>query len=144
MKTKEKKETTKGKPVFDYKTIKSFEDACKKLNLDPEKLPDVTMVPEEFRKAIINGYKLYIIYKAINDGWAPNWNNSSEWKYYPWFWVDASAALSSGFSFSTSYCHYTYASTTVGSRLCTDSSEKALYIAKTFQDEYKEFFLIQQ
>ena len=34
------------------------------------------------------------------------------------------------------------AGTCVGSRLCTDSSEKALYIGETFQAEYKEFFLI--
>ena len=144
MTTAKTKKTAKGKPVFDYKTIKSFENACVKLNLDPEALPDVSMIPEEFQKAIINGYKLMIIYKAINDGWTPNWNDSSEWKYYPWFWVEASAALSSGFGFSVSHYYYAYTHTHVGSRLCTNSSEKALYIAKTFQQEYKEYFLIQQ
>lgn len=144
MSTAKTKKTAKNNQVFDYKTIKSFENACEKLNLDPKALPDVSMIPEELRKAIINGYKLMIIYKAINDGWTPNWNDSSEWKYYPWFWVEASAARSSGFSFSRSHCHCTRTNASVGSRLCTDSSEKALYIAKTFQDEYKEYFLIQK
>jgi len=101
---KNEKPATKQKSVkkFDFRTIKSYEDACKKLQLDPNALPDVSMLPEEFRKAVINSYKLFIIYKAINNGWTPNWNDSSEWKYYPWFWVEASAALSSGFGFSYS------------------------------------------
>ena len=129
---------------FDYKTIKSFEDACKKLSVDPEKLPDVSMIPESFQKAIINVYKLFIIFKAINDGWEPNWNDWNENKYFPWLKVKASEALSSGFGFDLSIYYYSIASTCVGSRLCTDTSEKAIYIGETFQDEYKEFFLIQK
>ena len=29
--------------------------------------------------------KLRIITAALNQGWAPDWTNSNEWKYYPWF-----------------------------------------------------------
>jgi hypothetical protein len=121
---------------FDFRTIKSFEDACKKDGIDPNILPDVSMIPEEFRKAIINAYKLMIIYKAINNGWKPDWKNNDQYKYFPWFSV-----LSSGFGFSYSHsvCGRAYAH--VGSRLCTDTSEKALYIANQFASEYKEFFL---
>lgn len=35
-----KKSTTKT-PVFDFRTIKSFEDACAKEKIDPTALPDV-------------------------------------------------------------------------------------------------------
>jgi hypothetical protein len=133
--------TKKSKAVFDYKSIKSFEDACKKVKVDPSKLPDVSMIPLPFRKAIINCYKLYIIYKAINDGWVPDWSNMSQWKYYPWFRMNSSG---SGFDFSLSDYNYVYSGTTVGSRLCTDSSEKALYIGKQFGKEYGEFFLIKK
>lgn len=135
------KKTPKAKTEskFDYKTIKSFEDACKKVGVDPEALPDVSMIPEEFRKAIINCYKLYIIFKAINNGWTPDWNNWDQYKYYPWFKVLSSG---SGFDFSYSGYYYDVTFTTVGSRLCTDTSEKALYIGKQFGEEYAEFFLI--
>lgn len=139
-----KKQTLEKKVEFDYTTIKSFEDACKSANIDPEALPEVSSIPEEFRKAIINVYKLFIIFQAINNGWQPNWNNSSEYKYFPWLWVDASKELSSGFGFSDTDYYFTYAHTLVGSRLCTDTSDKALYIANTFQEEYKEFFLIRK
>jgi hypothetical protein len=122
---------------FDYKTIKSFEDACKRLKLDPKKLPEVPL--DDLAKPIIAVYKLTIIYKAINDGWIPDWANYDQYKYYPWYGV-----LSSGFGFSYSYCSYSNASTDVGSRLCTDSKEKALYIAEQFKDEYQDFLLLTQ
>ena len=135
MTTKTKKSATKA-PVFDYTTIKTFEDACANLGVDSTKLPDVSAIPEEFAKPIIANYKLHIVYKAINNGWRPDWSNWNEYKYYPWYRV-----LSSGFGFSGSGCDYANACTTVGSRLCTDSSEKALYIAKQFEDLYKDYFL---
>ena len=132
-----KKSTKKEK--FDYTTIKSYDDACKKVGVDPQALPDVSMIPEEFRKAIINCYKLYIIFKAINNGWIPDWSKFNQGKYYPWFKVLSSG---SGFAFSFSDYHYDGTITAVGSRLCTDTSEKALYIGKQFGEEYAEFFLI--
>jgi hypothetical protein len=121
---------------FNFKTIKTFADACKKVGVDPAALPDVSLVMEEFRKPIIAAYKLLIVFKAINNDWRPDWSNWTQYKYYPWFNVS-----SSGFGFSYSYYGYGYAITGVGSRLCTDSSEKALYIAKQFGPEYQDYFL---
>ena len=135
MTTKVKK-TKKSATEFDYTTIKTFEDACKKMNVDPEKLPDLSAIPEEFAKPIIAYYKLLIIYQAINNGWKPNWGNYNQYKYYPWFEI-----LSPGFGFSGTIYDFGAADSTVGSRLCTDSSEKALYIAKQFEAEYQDYFL---
>jgi len=135
---------TNKKNMFDFKEIKTYEDACKHLNINPDDLPDVSKLPDDFKSSTINYYKLCIIYKAINNGWEANWNNYDEYKYFPWLEVEASASAPSGFGFSGSHYYSTYAYTTVGSRLCTDTSEKALYIARTFQNEYKEFFLIQR
>jgi hypothetical protein len=128
--------SVKGSPRFSYRAIKSFEDACKRTGDDPLALPDVSGIPEEFRKPIIAAYKLFIIYKAINNGWRPDWSDSNEWKYYPWYGV-----LSSGFGFSHSSYSYVHSSSSVGSRLCTDSSEKAVYIAEQFKDLYQDYFL---
>ena len=128
--------TKTKKSKFDYKEIKTFEDACKKLGVDPTKLPDVSGVPEEFAKPIVAAYKLMIVYKAINNGWRPDWSKWTQGKYYPWYGV-----LSSGFGFSFSGYHCDRTHTAVGSRLCTDSSEKALYIAEQFKDLYQDYFL---
>ena len=135
MTTKAKK-IKESSPEFDYTTIKTFEDACKKVNTDPAKLPDVSGILEEFAKPIIAAYKLLIIYKAINNEWKPDWSNWDQYKYYPWFEV-----LSSGFGFSTSFYLYDHSVTTVGSRLCTDTSEKAIYILNQFPDLWKNWLL---
>jgi hypothetical protein len=129
------KKVNKSESKFDFRTIKTFEDACVKLGIEP-KLPDVSMILEELQKPTIAAYKLMVIFKAINNGWKPNWSNYDEYKYIPWYEV-----LSSGFGFSFSYYHFTSTLTSVGSRLCTDSSEKALYIAEQFKQEYQEYFL---
>jgi len=125
-----------AKKEFDFRTIKSFEDACVKENIDPTALPDVSMIPEELEDTIINAYKLLIIFKAINNGWRPDWSKSSQYKYYPWYGV-----LSSGLGFWCSTYYYDGTFTGVGSRLCTDTSEKAMYIAEQFKAEYQEYFL---
>jgi hypothetical protein len=36
---------------------------------------------------------------TLNEGWEPNWDNSNEGKYFPWFYFDGG---SSGFRFSAS------------------------------------------
>jgi hypothetical protein len=134
--------TTKTKKVkepkvkFDYKKITSFETACEAEGIDPKLLPDVSMLPEQFRKPIIAGYILMVAFKAINQDWKPDWSNWNENKYFPWFRV-----LSSGFGFSGTDYNCANADAYVGSRLCTNSSEKALHIAKYFEAEYKDFML---
>lgn len=137
MATKSKKNTEKKE--FDYKLIKSFEDACKKLGIDPLTLPQMEGIAGEFIKPILAIYKLIIIFKAINNGWIPDWSNWNQYKYYPWFEV-----LSSGFGFSGTDYLYVYTATNVGSRLCTDSSEKAIYIAEQFKAEYEDLFLYKE
>lgn len=68
--------------------VKSFEDACKHLGLNPNDLPVVYMLPEKDRKSIIAFYKLTIIIRALNEGWEPDWSNWDKWKYYNWFYVE--------------------------------------------------------
>lgn len=124
------------KSAFDFRTINSFEAACAKENIDPLHMPDVSGIPEEFRKAIIGVYKLMVIFKAINNGWRPDWNDYNQLKYFPWFRV-----LSSGFGFSGSAYGYDVTFAYSSSRLCTYGSEQALFIAETFGAEYGDFFL---
>ena len=76
---------------------------------------------------------LKMVAKAINQGWVPDWNNSDQKKWWPWF------NLSSGFGFSDSCYYYGLASTAVGSRLCFETEEKSDYAANQFMEIYKEF-----
>lgn len=128
----------KKKTTFDFKSIKSFEDACSKTGLNPSDLPDVSNIPERFRKYLIAAYKLAVIFEAINDEWEADFTNLNQMKYFPWMRVNSAG---SGFAFSLSSYHYAYTHTNVGSRLCTNTRKKALYIGKQFAEEYADFFL---
>jgi hypothetical protein len=77
--------------------------------------------------------KAKIVTKAINQDWVPDWNNPSQYKYWPWF------NLSSGFGFSYSGSDCAYAHSVVGSRLCFESREKSDYAGKQFLEIYKAF-----
>ncbi|MGA2406635.1 MAG: hypothetical protein ABSF81_07790 [Bacteroidales bacterium] len=115
--------------IFNYKTITSFEDACEVLNLDPNKFPDLSGVPLDYRRSIIAYHKLLIIYKAINDIWTPNYKNYYQVKFYPWI---KGELIGSSSTRTHSY---------IGN-LCCDSPEKAEFIIEHFKDEYIDYLLL--
>jgi hypothetical protein len=116
-----------------FKEIKTFEDACEELDIMPDGVFSITDTSDE-----IAYMKLKTIIKAINQGWTPDWNNSNQEKWYPWF------NLSSGFGFSCSGCICDWTYSGVGSRLCFKSEENSNYAAKQFLDLYEEFLTIKQ
>jgi hypothetical protein len=78
------------------------------------------------------------IAKAYNQGWVPNWDDSSEYKYVPWF--DMRTSSGSGFACSGYGIWHTGAG--VGSRLCFQKSAHAKDAGTKFTEIYKEFFTI--
>lgn len=113
--------------------IKSFEDACKALDVVPSTL-NLDSIPEYHRKAVLAHYQLIIIAEALNVGWVPDWDNGDERKYYPWFDMEG------GFQFVGVDDYYLYGD--VSSRLCFKSRELAQYAAETFIDLFKDYFVI--
>jgi hypothetical protein len=81
---------------------------------------------------------LKMVVKAINGDWTPDWSNSDQYKYWPYF------ILSSGFGFSYSYYYSDHSDTTVGSRLCFETREKSNYAAQQFIDIYEQFMTIKK
>ncbi len=99
--------------------VKTFEDACEVLG---QSVPLNMHVVD----------KLKLIADALNEGWKADWNDTNQYKYFPYFkWND-----------SKFVCHdyyLWYSPTNVGSRLCFKNSDLAIYIAKQFEDLYNEF-----
>lgn len=130
-----------GKQVALYDNIidrvKSFEDACQVLGISTD-VPEVKGLPRKHRKAIVANYKLIIIAEALNEGWKPNWQDSNEYKYYPWF--DMSNPAGVGYSHTPTTA--SYASASVGSRLCFKNRELAIYFGQTFTDLFNESLLL--
>lgn len=130
-----------GKQVALYDNItdrvKSFEDACQVLGISTN-VPEVKGLPRKHQKAIIANYKLIVIAEALNEGWKPNWQDSDEYKYYPWF--DMSNPAGVGFSHTSYTASYTLAN--FGSRLCLKNRELAIYFGQTFTDLFNDSLLL--
>jgi hypothetical protein len=121
-----------------YTDIKTFEDACKVLALNPKNVvPDFSLFYESDRQAMIDHAKLVIIAKAINGEWVPDWKDWNQYKYYPWFEMGSS----SGVGFSCDVCGGWDTDSDVGSRLCFETREQAKYAGKQFEDLYKSYFV---
>jgi hypothetical protein len=122
--------------------IKSFEDACQALGLDPSKLPEVSMLPEKHQKSITAFYKLITIAEALNEGWQPDWNDHDQYKYFAWFDVEASEEKCSGSGLSFDDLRWlAHAATYVGSRLCFKTHTVAQYFGVTFIDLFVDYLL---
>lgn len=145
---------------FDYRSIKTFEDACKHLNLDPnafyykfENMPDHIT-------ALVS---LEVIIRALNDGWR-NPLDGKTTVYFPWFWLVSSSEEkehwfkdipesmkvsymrpdgSAGLGFAISNGAWSYSHSDFGSRLACKSYEIAMYCAETFKS-YWESYLFPQ
>ena len=115
---------------FDYRDIKTFEDACKKLGIN---VINFNNEHSNYKKHVLAFEKLTIIFEAINDGWKADFSNPNEAKYNPWFQWDES----SGFSFRNSF--FIQSISDVSSLLSTNTREKSDYIGKQFIDIYDDF-----
>lgn len=121
---------------MNYKEIKSYEDACKILGVQPISENAVAAFPAEDRKSMLAYHKLTIIARAINGGWKPDWNNRSQYKYYPVFYYE-----NAGLSFALTLCAASNTIAYFGSRLCFQTEAMSDYAA-TFADLYTDFYCL--
>jgi hypothetical protein len=127
-------ETAVSTPITER--VKTFEDACQVAGEDPKSYESPEGASDEDRH--LNSYrKLLLVIRVLNEGWTPDFANSNQWKYWPWFVYRAG----SGFSFTDYVDGHSHSS--VGARLCFHSSELAIYAAKQFQELYNEYLTIQ-
>lgn len=124
--------------------IKSFEEACLSLGLDPTQLPVVANLPEKDQQSIIAFYKLTIITRALNEGWEPNWADFSERKYFNYLYIGGYAHNGSvcGLSASGAALVFSSAASAVGARLAFKSKELAEYAYSQFKELYWQYILI--
>lgn len=120
--------------------IKTIEEACEALGID-----HATAFSAEVVKVLSKDELAYrmlkIIAQAINGkDYAPDWSNSDEWKYYPWFYMNEPKGPL-GFGLSCNDYVYDFSYSFLGARLCYKSSEAAVYAGETFTGIYAAFML---
>lgn len=121
------------------KRVKTYADACAVLGVEP--MNEDVLTKLGFTKDEIAYRKLKTIAEALNEGWRPNWANSSEYKYWPWFVYDSASA---GFSYAYTHGAASTTRANVGSRLCYKTREIAAYAGRQFEGIYNDFLLIKK
>lgn len=128
--------------------VKSYADACKVLGIEP--MDEDSMKVHGFRKDEIARRKLETITEALNKGWKPNWADTDEYKYYPWFYVKVDEKQTkdgntygayAGLSYTNASDAATSTYTVFGSRLCFHDSDTARYAGRTFTDLYEQILI---
>lgn len=142
----------------DYKTIKTYEDACTALG---EKVDEVTLTNAGVPKHIIALMKLELVCKALWGGEVkvypdPNGNRTY---YYPWFALYtkdevermdseergvllsalAHRGATAGWGFANAVNRSSYSGARSGFRLCLDTYEKARYFGTQFLELWTEY-----
>lgn len=134
----EAREYLGGKPNADFTVAKKI------LSGNHVKLDDVANLVSEVNpkhiKALIAYNRLCTIAQAWNkaDGFEPDFSNTSQYKYFPWFVYDNGAA---GFVYANANSAAATADANVGSRLCFKTRERAMQFGKQFIDLWNDVFL---
>lgn len=121
--------------------VKTYEDACKVLGVEP--INEQNAKAQGFRSDEIARRKLETIAAALNEGWKPDWNNTDQYKYYPYFYIqeNAKGKGSAGLSFAITSYAATYSAAPIGSRLCFYASRLARYASNQFTDLYEQILI---
>lgn len=114
--------------------IKTFEDAQRETGAPDT--PDFNEAPEEVREFLKAIYQAAVITKALVGDWKPDWNDSSQRKWFPWFRMS-----SGGFVFIDAICDCSAADAGYASRLCFPTEDMAEYAGRQFTDVYSRIIL---
>jgi hypothetical protein len=146
--------------------VKTFEDACRELGKDHEYVKDYRAlgaarinVPAD----VLSYYKIRIICAALNEGWTPDYTDSSQYKYYPWIFYAEEDFVKShpkekwhklchvgGYANHGSHCGsfcvtsdtaFATSDSAIASRLAYKTRELAIYAGNQFFDIYADYLI---
>ena len=110
--------------------ITCMEDVYEHLGICEKKALPYSNPIDKFQRRLNNIAKLQLVAKCYNEDWVPDYNNSNEYKHYPYF------NKSSG-SWSVDYCHFVDC-LSVGSLVVFKTKELALKAGNNFLNIYKD------
>ena len=149
-------DTFKQKDIRDR--VKTFEDACTVLGIDPDEWKKKHLM---FDKDVLAYLKLRIITQALNEGWKPKFTED-ELRYYPWLYIltqeeydklsseekrlcvgrgSNSANTGGGLVYACASSASTVSSTSHSARLAFSNYDLAVYAGKQFIDIWADFVL---
>lgn len=113
-------------------SIKTYKEVCKELKIKELTLKDFKQFGKDASK-MLSFHKIKNLERLFNGNWKADWNNSSQYKYYPYFTKSSGSGWSVGSV--ASYCVYWFGGS-VGFYL---DEKTALHIGNNFKDIYISF-----
>ncbi len=95
----EAKKTKYLKKISLFDRIKSYSDICDELKERELLLSDFSFLPEQDREKSLAYNKIQQIARLFNQGWVPDWSDTNQNKWYPYYEYKTSLGL--GFCSST-------------------------------------------
>lgn len=111
--------------------LTGYSSACVILNRKEVTIDHFAFLGEAQAKKQYARHKIQTCIEAINEGWAPDFDNSNQPKYYIWMYGKNNGFSSFVFSF---YCN-----SVVGSDLHIETREKAELIEKVCRQYYIDY-----
>ena len=146
------------KEKFDFRSIKTINDACEKAGIDFNAfMAIIDPLPEHLRALAA----MEVIIKALNDGWE-NPLDGETWCYYPWIYVYDNIEMAEvlretpgredlirfkrpdgncGLAYADSYYAWSDSHADIGSRLACKDRETCLYLVQNFKDLLAMYYL---
>lgn len=112
-------------------SITTYKQVCEALAIEELTLSDFGFLESEDRKKSLAFHKLQQIAKLFNRDWRPDWKNTSQYKYYPYFNLASGGLGFSASSYGSSDCF--------SSVVYFKDKETSDYVGKTFLSIYKDF-----
>jgi hypothetical protein len=110
--------------------VKSYEDACEIEGIFPLNIDAFSFLPEQDREYHFYDHQMTVINRVLNEGWEPDYSNSKQYKYYPYFVWDENRAGGPGFSYFAYY--FGRSASRVGARRVYKNEKLAIYSGKQF------------
>jgi len=114
----------------DLFSIKTYSEVCKKLGVEELTEKDFKQFGEDSKK-MLAFHKIKNIEKLFNGSWKPNWKNTSQYKWYPYFDINSSGGLG-GVFFSSFFLSFR------GSTGVYKDEKTASFVGETFIKIYED------
>ena len=129
-----------GEKIYkDPNRIKTYEDACAELGVEP--INEESFRQLGFEEYEIIGRKLEIITLALCEGWNADFSDTEQAKYIPWFKYDI---VSGAFVFNAS--SYSSSTATAGdaARFCFPERKISDYAGEQFSELYTQYLMLKK
>jgi len=115
----------------DIFTAITYPEVCKRLGEKEITLKDFKQFDEDLSKKLLNTAIINQLVKYFNQGWKPNWKDTDEYKWYPYYTLNNKGGL-------VFYHSFVYHSRFCGSVGLFKTKEICDFIGKTFIDIYEK------